>query len=143
MAFGKGKPEHPGRVRGVRGGVGISDYFGRAPNRHGKGKCVPIGEDLIRGMISMDQMRASYVKFKEQHGGTVDAATFLEQFLFDTPPSEQHSQMPTTSNVAPEYPTQHLGTQIPCSVGNTARGDAMDVADEEEAGQTFDEQVIY
>jgi hypothetical protein len=43
LAIAMGKEEHPGRVRGVGGGVGIKQYFGSSPRSR--------GESVSRGEI--------------------------------------------------------------------------------------------
>lgn len=42
LATAIGRPEHPGRVRGVGGGVGIVDYFGR------RSRCGPTSEVVTK-----------------------------------------------------------------------------------------------
>ncbi len=66
MAF-EGKPEHPGRVRGVGKGIGIKKYFGDSATRQKRQKSEQeIHEEFMRSMAHR------WEEVRKEHGDNID-----------------------------------------------------------------------
>lgn len=97
MAFGK--PEHPGRVRGVGFGIGISKFFGRAPPTR-KEPCTK--EEAFKEVLT--SIGKSWFQYKAESGADVSE---MPQFLENIFASALN---PATTSSQNYHPTQDLGT---------------------------------
>ncbi len=72
MAY-DGKPEHPGRVRGVGKGVGLKAYFGDSPRLPKKQKS---DDEIVQ--VVLNTMSVRWQEKLAELGGTIDPSQIMD-----------------------------------------------------------------